>query len=124
MEEDWILPNKLVQLDFKIGGWKINEVILAPKKAKYTCVNANFYNDGHIIAKSRKSLIMASGNTEIRYGDNSYDNVYELIKEHDIDPENLHELELVETKEWIIVQGNIMVGQYEYDELPKRKDVE
>ena len=32
MEEDWILPNKLVQLDFKIGGWKINEVILAPKR--------------------------------------------------------------------------------------------
>jgi len=121
---NWILPGKMVELDFKNHGWKIETLNVAPNKPKYKCINANFYNDGHIIAKSRKSLIMASGDTDIRYDGKSYNNIYDLMKEQNLKTEDLDELELVETKEWIIVQGNIMIGQYEYEELPNRKDVE
>jgi len=132
-DDEEFLHSRIVENDLKASGWKIKEVV---KPANYhqkfkdlnvTITNPNFYNDGHIIAESRKSVIMASGYPIIKLDGLSYYSIENLLKPNIDMLKRIKEWEWVQIADWIIVtkKDNILLGQFNsWDELPNRKDVE
>jgi|SaaInlStandDraft_1057018.scaffolds.fasta_scaffold56121_2 hypothetical protein len=133
-DDEEFLHSRIVESDLKAAGWKIKEVI---KPSNYhqkfnelnvTITNPNFYNDGHIIAESRKSVIMASGYPIIKLDGKEYSSVGNLLRANPLDIlKRNKEWEWIQTADWIIVtkKDNFLLGQFnEWFNLPNRKDVE
>ena len=132
---EWFLHEKVFKGELKIGGWKllhpkpINELHHEFNKSKFVITNPNFYEDGWILAESRRSVIMASGiKTEFVWDGKVWTSFSQLFKEYGPEMLNLFpELNWNETKEWIIVdkKSNKLLAQFDYwDDAPTRKDVE
>tara|TARA_R100000951_G_scaffold115084_2_gene122015 strand:- start:284 stop:736 length:453 start_codon:yes stop_codon:yes gene_type:complete len=133
-DEEEFLHSRIVEQDLKAAGWKIKEVITPSvyhqkfKDLKVTITNPNFYNDGHIIAESRKSVIMASGYPIIKLDGKEYSSVGNLLRPNALDIlKRNKEWEWIQVADWIIVtkKDNILLGQFnDWSNLPNRKDVE
>ena len=117
--EEWFISSKAFTNDLKVNGWSIN----IPKKlyeyhSKFNeldiiCTNPNFYKDGEVIGKSRKSLIMASGMFRFKYKGKEYTDFYMFLKENGVD--------------WLIVDkktGKLKAQFDDWDDCPTRKEVE
>ena len=133
-DDEEFLHSRIVEQDLKAAGWKIKEVITPAnyhqyfKGLKVTITNPNFYNDGHIIAESRKSVIMASGYPIVKFNEKEYWTIDSLLRPNAIERlKRIKEWEWVQVADWIIVtkKDNILLGQFdEWNNLPNRKDVE
>ena len=138
--EEWFLSKGLFTSDLKILGWKlIGEKYLDYLHSEFNnidivCTNPNFYKDGHIIAQSRKSLVISSGfikfdypldNSEERQAYTSFypffmDNGWEVIG-------NLRQIDWKEVKDWLIVtkkEGKLLAQFNLWENCPTRKEVE
>ena len=133
--DEWFLEEGVFRGDLKYDGWKLTN----PKKlseihhefndSKLVITNPNFYEDGWVLAESRRSRIIASGlQTEFTWDDKVYTSFYTLFK--DYGPHILgwfSALTWSETKDWFIVdkKSNKLLGQFDYwDDAPTRKEVE
>ena len=133
-ENEEFLHSRIVEQDLKAAGWKIKDVITpASYHQKFndlnvTITNPNFYNDGHIIAESRKSVIMASGYPIVKLNGKEYWTIDSLLRPNALERlKKINEWEWVQVADWIIVtkKDNILLGQFnQWGELPNRKDVE
>ena len=133
-EANNFLPTKLVEGDLKSAGWKIKDVLTpANYHQKFhdlnvIITNPNFYNDGHIIAESRKSVIMASGYPIVKLDGKEYWSVDSLVRVNPLERlKKMKEWEWVQVADWIIVskKDNFLLGQFDnWDNLPNRKEVE
>ena len=133
-KEEWFIPSKLVSADLKQSGWKIKEPkTLANYHKKFndlnlTCTNPNFYNDGEIIAESRKSIVMACGHSIIKYKNREYWEPYQIIKNHGYEAlKDLDNWEWLQVMDWIIVtkKDNKLLAQFSnLSDLPNRKELE
>ena len=133
-KEEWFMPNRMVELDLKVTGWKVK----APKclsnyhkefnDLNLTCTNPNFYNDGDIIAESRKCVVMACGHSIIKYNNREFWEPYQIIKNYGVEAlKDIDNWEWLQVMDWIIVtkKGNKLLSQFSnLSDLPKRKDVE
>ena len=132
--EEWFISSKAFTNDLKVNGWSIN----IPKKlyeyhSKFNeldiiCTNPNFYKDGEVIGKSRKSLIMASGMFRFKYKGKEYTDFYMFLKENGVEAlNNLDNIEWIEIMDWLIVDkktGKLKAQFDDWDDCPTRKEVE
>tara|TARA_R110000751_G_scaffold129323_1_gene231367 strand:+ start:674 stop:1207 length:534 start_codon:yes stop_codon:yes gene_type:complete len=128
------LHSKIVVSDLKSSGWTFKEgKSLSNFHIKFNdlniiITNPNFYNDGEIIAHSRKSIIQASGHPIVKYKNKEYWDIGHLIRVYgDEAIKEMDEWEWIQICDWIIVskKDNNLLAQFEsWDELPTRKDVE
>lgn len=133
-DDEEFLHSRIVEQDLKASGWKVKEVITPAnyhqyfKDLKVTITNPNFYNDGHIIAESRKSVIMASGYPIVKLDGKEYWTIDSLLRPNALERlKKMKEWEWVQVADWIIVtkKDNILLGQFDdWSNLPNRKDVE
>ena len=98
------------------------------------CTNPNFYKDGHIIAQSRKSLIISSGFVEFIFPSNpqeikhTYTSFYPFFQDNGWEAiGNLNQIKWLEIKDWLIVSKNNgdLLAQFDsWENCPSRKEVE
>lgn len=128
------VPTKMFELDLKQSGWKIKEgKSLSKLHDKFNdlniiCANPNFYNDGTIIAESRKSIIQASGHPIVKYNNKEYWEIGHLVKIYgDEAIKEMDKWEWLQVMDWIIVEKktNKLLLQFDsWEDLPTRKEVE
>lgn len=133
-EDEDFLPTRLVEGDLKGAGWKIKETLsLSNIHKKFNDLNViitnpNFYNDGHIIAESRKSIIQACGHPIIKYDNREYWNILQLVKNNGVEVlKSMKDWEWLQVSDWIVVEKkqNFLLAQFnEWNKLPVRKEVE
>jgi len=133
-ETENFLLNKIVLNDLKASGWTFKEGRSLSKfhikfnDLKVIITNPNFYNDGEIIAHSRKSIIQASGHPIIKYKGKEYWNIEHLVRVYgDVAIKEMDEWEWLQICDWIIVtkKDNNLLAQFErWEDLPTRKEVE
>jgi len=133
-QEDWFLTKRLFSSDLKVLGWKV--VDSKPldtfhgdfNNLDIVCTHPNFYRDGHIVAQSRKSIIMSSGFIEfISHKNNRYSSLYRYFQQEDNAMEELNNIKWLEVKDWIIVnkKSGEMLAQFDtWDDCPTRKELE
>ena len=133
--DEWFLDERVFRADLKHDGWKLcearklNEMHNEFNDCKAVLTNPNFYEDGHTLAESRRSRIIASGLAmKFQYDEEEYTNFYQLFKKHGAKVIGLLDnLEWYESKDWIIVckKTNKLLAQFDYwNDSPTRKDVE
>ena len=138
--EEWFLSKGLFESDLKVMGWKLmGEKYIDYLHSEFNdidivCTNPNFYKDGHIIAQSRKSLVVASGFIKFDYPLDAleeiktYTSFYPLFQENGWEViGNFNQIKWLEIKDWLIVakkDGKLLAQFDSWEECPSRKEVE
>ena len=117
------LPNKLLE------GRPLTELHSDFNECKVILTNPNFYEDGWILAESRRSMIIASGLiTAFKWKGKPYTSFFQLFREQGAKVIGLLDnLEWEETKDWLVIdkKSNKLLAQFDYwGDSPTRKDVE
>lgn len=102
-----------------LNGWKHPQTIELGNIAVF---KPDFYETGHVIAKTDKAIIQAKGYTVVHYRDKTYSNVESLLKEHGV--EAIHDFNnwnFEIEKEWVIFKdGEWQTSFTTLDKLPKK----
>ena len=138
--EECFLSKGLFNSDLKALGWKlVGEKYIHYLHSEFNdidivCTNPNFYKDGHVIAQSRKSVIISSGFIQFEYPlDKSeevkqYTSFYPLFMDNGWEViGNLNQIKWHEVKDWLIVakkDGKLLSQFDSWENCPTRKEVE
>ena len=108
-----------LHLMISLNGWKHPQT---KELGNIAVFKPDFYETGHVIAKTDKAIIQAKGYTVVHYKEKTYSDVESLLKEHGIaaihDFSNWNfEIE----KEWVIFKGGEWQTSFTtLDKLPKK----
>ena len=107
-----------IMLDLK--GWKYQSTAIIIDDL--AVVKPDFYPDKHILARGKRGYIYASGSTRIKYADQEFSSVGDLLAEcGQSSLDDYEEWVFLEEKEWVITNGNDwLVSFTTLDKLPKR----
>ena len=133
--DEWFLDERVFRADLKHDGWKLlegrplTELHSDFNECKVILTNPNFYEDGWILAESRRSMIIASGLiTAFKWKGKPYTSFFQLFREQGAKVIGLLDnLEWEETKDWLVIdkKSNKLLAQFDYwGDSPTRKDVE
>ena len=108
-----------LHLMFSLNGWKHPNVKEIQQIAVF---KPDFYETGHVIAKTDKAIIQAKGYTVVNYKGKKYEDVHVLLKEHGMSAINDFDNWKFEIeKEWVIFKGGEWQTSFTtLDKLPKK----
>jgi len=133
--DEWFLEEGVFRGDLRYDGWKLLEAKPLHtlhkefNDSRLVMTNPNFYEDGHVLAESRRSVVMASGlGLQFIFKGEEFDSFFTLFSKYGPDVIGmLDEIEWLETKDWIIInkKSNELLAQFDYwPDAPTRKQVE
>ena len=104
---------------FSLNGWKHPNIKEIQQVAVF---KPDFYETGHVIAKTDKAIIQAKGYTVVNYKGKKYEDVHILLKEHGMSAINDFDNWKFEIeKEWVIFKGGEWQTSFTtLDKLPKK----
>lgn len=107
-----------LHLMFTLNGWKHPQT---KELGNIAVFKPDFYETGHVIAKTDKAIIQAKGYTVVNYRGKTYSNVESLLKEHGIGAiEDFNNWIFEIEKEWVIFKGGEWQTSFTtLDKLPK-----
>jgi len=109
-----------LKLMFSLNGWTETEI---REIANMAVFKPDFYEYGYIIAKSKKAVIKAMGNTKVSYKGDEFDSVQDLLEKHG--PHSVLDFKdwaFSEEREWVILKNGEWATSFTtLDKLPHTK---
>jgi|8_EtaG_2_1085327.scaffolds.fasta_scaffold327507_1 predicted metal-dependent RNase len=120
-DNDSFIQRNIVKDVLKAFGWTISNYITHEDVA---IIRADFYPSGHVLATSKRAIIVCDGNTEVMFKGTKFSGIkelYEFYGEKAI--HNFQDWEFLMVKEWVVKRnsGEFITTFSTLKEMPTEK---